>query len=366
MMRVALIRKAPLGTLAGHDKALMRLARLFAEICSAKEEIFSLGRGFSTRRVQGMTEHVLGSSGIAGRRRMLEELAEFDPKVVIVFDRELAAVAAAYNRLHGDKCSIVVLTDSPDVIYNFALRVDSVGAPAPVKAILKKIYLWRQMHIYKKMIGVSTHIILPTEEDRKRLVEEIPSAKEKSYVMQLLPVGKMRKPRTIRRIRKILFVGACDYPPNAEAARIIEEEIAPAVPNKTFYVVGRGCTARSHGNFSCLGEITDEELQKRLGEADLCIAPLMHGTGFKSKVLDYLIAGKPVIGTSVAFQGFAARNGFNAIIEDDPTKYAKRIRELDENPELVARLQKNIPSILREFSEKRIREKFKTLCESLR
>ena len=360
-MKVALIRKSPFGTLTGHDSALLRLARLFKSECGASVIAFSLGNAASVSYSSGFEEHILNK----GRGQILKELERLKPEVVIVFDRELAGVAKSYNNISKGKANIVILTDSPDVIYNFALRIDSMKIPKLLKPIAKRLYLMRQAMIYKKMIDAATHIILPTEEDKARLAELIPDAESRSYVMQLLPVDKPKEIRTIKEIRNILFVGACDYPPNAEAIRIIEEVIAPSLPNKTFYVIGKGCTPRTHGNFSCLGEVSEKELQRRLFDADLCIAPLLHGTGFKKKTLDYLLYGKPVIGTHVAFQGFAVRDGLNALVEDNPNEFAKRIEELESNPKLIAKIQKNIPTILREFSDYKIKARFRKFCKSL-
>ncbi|MGC8710288.1 MAG: glycosyltransferase [Candidatus Micrarchaeia archaeon] len=343
----------------------MGLVRMFREECSAKFMAFSFGEKDEVRRDNSIEEHVLRSNGPFARNQMLDKLIEFNPRVIIVFDRELADIAKAYIKARNGKANVIVLTDSPDVVYNFAMRIDHMRIPGLLKELIRSVYLWRQRRVYKRTINAATHVILPTEEDRARLIALMPYAKSKSYVMQLIPLGNVKKTRPVKKVRKVLFVGACNYPPNNEAVHIIEEKIAPALPNKIFYVLGLGCTARSHDNFSCLGEVSEEELYKTLEDADLCIAPLLHGTGFKSKVLEYLRYGKPVIGTHVAFQGFAVRDRFSALIEDNPEQFARRIKELDDDPALIAKIQKNIPTVLQEFSEEKLRKKFAKFCKSL-
>jgi glycosyltransferase involved in cell wall biosynthesis len=295
---------------------------------------------------------------------MLKKLVDFNPHVVIVFDRLLADIAQKYLKARKGKANIIILTDSPDVIYNFALNIDYMHIPRLLKALIKYIYLWRQIRIYKKMAETATHIILPTKEDRASLLSLMPQAKNKSYVMQLLPFKKVSS-RPIKRIKKIFFAGACNYPPNKEAVYIIEEKIAPFLPDKEFYIVGLGCSKRSYNNFHCLGEVSNKELTRLLESSDVCIAPLMHGTGLKSKVLEYLRYGKPVIGTHIAFQGFAAKNYFNAIIEDDPEKFAEHIKRLDSNPALISKIQRNLPTILNKFSKKKLEKEFARLCRNL-
>lgn len=73
-------------------------------------------------------------------------------------------------------------------------------------------------------------------------------------------------------------------------------------------------------------------------QARVVIAPILMGTGMKIKVIEALAYGKPVVGTSVAFEGISVIDGESSIFADSAEGYVKRISSLLSNPQELKRI----------------------------
>ena len=130
------------------------------------------------------------------------------------------------------------------------------------------------------------------------------------------------------------FIGNLYYEPNARAAGFLRRQLAPALAARggAVDVYGRyPRTLRSLGEGSVLrlhGPVPD--LQAALSTAQVGLAPLDSGGGMKLKVLQYMAAGLPVVGTPEAFAGLPEPSTF-ALVSRHPT--------MDDLPSLVTRLQ---------------------------
>ncbi|MFD9603171.1 phosphotransferase [Streptomyces sp. NPDC059970] len=130
------------------------------------------------------------------------------------------------------------------------------------------------------------------------------------------------------------FVGNLFYEPNARAAAFLRTRLAPALARRggsvdvygryprALRVLGTGSTVRLHGPVP--------DLPSALSTAEVGLAPLDSGGGMKLKVLQYMAAGLPVVGTAEAFAGLPDPSAF-ALVSTAPS--------MDDMPGLVARLQ---------------------------
>ncbi|MBN2142456.1 glycosyltransferase family 4 protein [Candidatus Woesearchaeota archaeon] len=103
-----------------------------------------------------------------------------------------------------------------------------------------------------------------------------------------------------------LFIGS-EHPPNDEAVRFIEEELAPKMKDVLFLIVGgvrpKGTSksAGACGNVMCTGKV--EDLSIPCAAADLAINPVTSGSGASLKMFSYLSVGLPVISTRMGARG---------------------------------------------------------------
>ena len=100
-------------------------------------------------------------------------------------------------------------------------------------------------------------------------------------------------------------------------------------------------------------------------KTDAFIAPITSGAGMKTKIATYLEAGKPIIGTSVAFEGYGIKDKVDGIVEDNLESIYKRIGDLNENPRKILTIQKNMRKILIKFSEEAIVRKWKKVINKI-
>ena len=102
-----------------------------------------------------------------------------------------------------------------------------------------------------------------------------------------------------------VFHGHYDHPPNCEAAKLIDDRIAPAVRKRgvdvEFLLVGKNPPAVSSPNVHSIGFV--EDLFSVLNAADVAIVPILHGGGTKTKLYDYISLALPMVATEKAIEG---------------------------------------------------------------
>lgn len=160
-----------------------------------------------------------------------------------------------------------------------------------------------------------------------------------------------------------LFVGACDYEPNAEAAETIVEELAPALPDVEFLIVGRDPPRADRENVHTPGFVDD--LPGALSLADVALCPLTLGSGTKLKVMDYLAAGLPIVTTEVGAQGIPLEDGETALIRSTPEGFVRAIRTLADTPSLRSSLASNAAALGKRYSWESLLADYELLIREL-
>jgi len=130
----------------------------------------------------------------------------------------------------------------------------------------------------------------------------------------------------------VLFVAGFAHPPNVDAARWLVEAIMPVVwarrPGLRLSLVGSNPTAEvlalAGDRVEVTGFVSDAELQRRYGAARVAVVPLRFGAGVKSKVVEALQQGLPLVTTSVGAQGLPGVEAA-CTVADDPATLAEAI-----------------------------------------
>jgi glycosyltransferase involved in cell wall biosynthesis len=165
----------------------------------------------------------------------------------------------------------------------------------------------------------------------------------------------------------VLFVGAVSDPMNLDALKVLAEasELLPQDYVLLF------CTSSSREALGSLGirssrlqvrYVSRQEVQRLQGEVDVLVAPLSHKNGspdevrtvFSTKLLEYLIAGRPIIVFAPAgsYHATSAQKGGwgYAVTEDSPQALAAAIQQVARNTTLAASL---VQGALREAHTRR-------------
>lgn len=135
--------------------------------------------------------------------------------------------------------------------------------------------------------------------------------------------------QSITRAPEVSFIGAQDWPPNADAVNYFLAEIWPrvgaAVPDARLTVVGRGEVRMKTRWSNCpsvrfTGWVDDVEPWFR--RSRVMVVPLRSGSGMRVKILDAFARGIPVVATPVGIEGIAAVHGQHAAIAATPEAFA--------------------------------------------
>ena len=89
-----------------------------------------------------------------------------------------------------------------------------------------------------------------------------------------------------------------------------------------------------------LGRVADDELWRRLGEADLLCAPSLAGESFGMVLTEAFAAGTPVLASNIAGYADVVSDGHDGLLVPpaDPQRLAERLQELSRSPERLARM----------------------------
>jgi GT2 family glycosyltransferase len=133
----------------------------------------------------------------------------------------------------------------------------------------------------------------------------------------------------------LLFVAGFAHPPNVDAARWLVEDIFPRVreelPGVRLYLVGSNPTdqvrALANEHVIITGHVTDEMLQEHYARRRVAVVPLRFGAGVKSKVVEALQQGLPLVTTTVGAQGL---DGVQQVarVADDEAALAQALLQL--------------------------------------
>lgn len=144
----------------------------------------------------------------------------------------------------------------------------------------------------------------------------------------------------------ILFHGLLSAKQNNEAAKLIIDYIAPMIKEAKFLIIGKNAPswlrirARLQENVLLLGYVP--RIEDFISAADLCIVPLLRGSGTKLKLLEYIAAGKPIVSTFKAIEGLEMVNKIHGLFyKKIDTNLIDGIRLVLNNDQLAKDLGQN-------------------------
>ena len=133
-----------------------------------------------------------------------------------------------------------------------------------------------------------------------------------------------------------LFLGYYGHYPNLEGLAWYLGEVHPLirakVPNYRLRVVGRGHLEALKSQYAAdqtldfVGEVDD--IVPSIVTSWVCLAPLISGAGFRGKVNQYAIAGKPVVSTSIGADGLPYVDGQTIYVADRPEDFAAALEKI--------------------------------------
>jgi len=127
-----------------------------------------------------------------------------------------------------------------------------------------------------------------------------------------------------------LFVGSGWYP-NREAANFIASIVAPACPDRTFFIVGDCCrwVKKAPANVKLLGVISAQALAALYRNVTFVLIPLKWGTGSSLKAVEAMAYGKTIISTPVGVRGVPFEHNIHGIVCSTVEEFPQVIQKLN-------------------------------------
>ena len=154
--------------------------------------------------------------------------------------------------------------------------------------------------------------------------------------------------------KSIAFMGALNVAHNENGIKHFIEKCLPevlkSISNAKIYIIGGGASkqlkqyASDHVIFT--GRVPD--VRKAIGECEVFICPLQFGSGIKTKNLEAMAMGMPIVTTLIGAENIDAENEVDWLIGETDQIFAAQIVRLLENEELRGRIGRNGQKFVRE------------------
>jgi glycosyltransferase involved in cell wall biosynthesis len=138
----------------------------------------------------------------------------------------------------------------------------------------------------------------------------------------------------------IVFFGNMSYPPNADAARTLVEDVMPLVwrerPDAIATLIGPEpppVLRRAHDGRRVIVTGFVDDVRPYLARAAVVASPLRFGAGMKNKLQAGLAMGKAMVASPITCEGFDQLvPGVHALVADGPDEFARAILALIADP----------------------------------
>ena len=301
------------------------------------------------------------------RSRRLVKILGFDPNHVIRFYIYMLLTLLKIRNI-AKKCDAIIIESA--IFIPFAFLAKIIGKPLIFSShgstLLEKPSNLRWLYSFLRrlfwsimeplIIRLSDFVIAISHKDKEywknkyhypenRIITinyRLPSTMTKNLLIQRELENTSRPIHTVNHFKyknnliKITFIGNLYAPHNREAANLIIERIAPKFEKYKgrvkFLIVGKGKELLSNKGKSGIVEFTGyvDNISDIIYNSDILIAPLMSGTGVKTKMLLYLKSGKWIVATKTAIEGIpeGELRGKLVIVNDDVKEFVERLEKV--------------------------------------
>lgn len=223
---------------------------------------------------------------------------------------------------------------------------------------------------YKKFFEIETELsekadkIIAISENENIIMQEF---LKKSKIITIsnihYPKIKIVERKRFEERKDLIFIGSV-HEPNIDAIEFLYSEIMPNVwrflPDVRVNIIGNVAEKidkNKYGKFNITGFVPDIKIY--FEESKLMVAPLRYGAGVKGKIGQAFEYYLPVVTTQIGAEGMNIENGKNAMVENDPKKFAEAIVKVYTEENLWEILSTNSENSLKPFSLEQISEQLK-------
>ncbi len=190
-------------------------------------------------------------------------------------------------------------------------------------------------------------VLVTSEEERRRALELAPRARVEALPFLLMDCEQFAPHPEIPGAPRLVFVGFLPHTPNEEGLGWFLKQVWPAVkqqePDAHLTVIGAGASN------ALLGLMHDsgveyrgfvEDLRAAYAQSRVYIAPIFTGGGIRTKILEAMTAGVPVVCSTFAPLGLGTRAGQHLLTSDTPEGFAAHVVGLLQDDHLCHTLRR--------------------------
>ncbi|SRR5579883_666008 len=248
------------------------------------------------------------------------QVVRFQPNVVVVNYAWLSNVFDGF--ISNESVLKVILTH--DILHKRVANFRKMG-------IAPDISEW---HFEKEAAQLcKAQVLLAIQKDEAETFRNMAPGSE----VICMPVSFVYHTHNTKQVHgRCLFVGSCSSH-NVHSLQWFLESVWPIVlqtdPYCHLHVYGSVCD-HIQGNFANVhlrGGV--EDLKPEYGAAQVCLVPLLMGSGLKIKLVEALSHGRACVSTSIGVQGLRDIVGSAVLVADTAEEFAAAIHTLLNNPE---------------------------------
>ncbi len=133
------------------------------------------------------------------------------------------------------------------------------------------------------------------------------------------------------------YVGNLGVAANIDTLDWIIRKILPEVSHKIKFMVIGKCPDEIKSKYKDCPQVyftgRVDKLEDYIGKSEAFLSPILYGTGIKTKILEAMAIGVPVITNDVGAEGIAIENGKHLWVENGIEAIAEKVDYVLENPE---------------------------------
>ncbi|MFY0649830.1 MAG: glycosyltransferase [Methylophilaceae bacterium] len=230
----------------------------------------------------------------------------------------------------------------------------------------------------KKYLELFNYVLLISEKEKKILEYLISQTKniDKNTIISIPHFSKnllcksdyfeYKKPKIAN---SAFMVGNFKYPPSLRSFEVTVNEILPLIlkKNRTFelHIFGPGLDFKKYEHIKQIkyhGFVDD--LKSEISNFCLNISFIPYGSGVKTKIVESMAWGKPVITNSIGAEGLNITNGIHMIIEDNLFTFSSKVNQLLYDHKMQEKLASEAFNLfLKNFSYQVVSKKWKTFIK---
>jgi hypothetical protein len=275
-------------------------------------------------------------------QRKLKHEPEFQPWDALATPEEVAFASCRFVRFKPNV-----------VIANYTFLANILESPALDETVLKVILThdvrYQRSDLYKKL-GLTTgesdwsreqestelrkaKVLLAIQEEDANIFREMAP---QCQVICMPKAGVIHYPNVEQVPGRCLFVGSGadhNYYGLQWFLEYVWSIIIEKIPDSSLHVCGTVCDyfqEKTYPNVHFLGRVDD--LKPEYSAAEVCLIPLLAGSGLKIKLVEAMSYGRACVSTTVGVLGVSDIAGVTTLVADTPEDFAAAVHTLMINP----------------------------------